>query len=131
MEQEKLNAIRAVLERGWSAETSFGANPAGTKEAKSYGQCYITARTLSYVFGWELLILKNPDYNHYWNKLPDGTEIDFTSDQMGGDGFKPIPEILGKGKPRKFKPIDNCKYLNPRLKKYMNIVKDELVKLRE
>lgn len=27
---------------------------------------------------------------HYWNRLPDGKEVDFTSCQFGGDGFTPL-----------------------------------------
>jgi hypothetical protein len=27
---------------------------------------------------------------HMWNRLPDGVEVDLTSDQYGGDGFTPV-----------------------------------------
>lgn len=27
---------------------------------------------------------------HFWNRLPDGTEIDLTSSQFGGDGWNPM-----------------------------------------
>lgn len=28
--------------------------------------------------------------DHYWNELPDGSEIDLPSEQFGGDGFFPV-----------------------------------------
>ena len=128
MEQEKLEQIRNILKTGWNRESSYSTELyEGSDPYSSDGQCYITARTLNYIFGWDIIHLRNSDYNHYWNKLKDGTELDFTSDQMGGDGYHPIDEMKGKGKPRIFKSIDQVKGLNPRLKKYIKVVKLDLL----
>jgi hypothetical protein len=44
---------------------------------------------------------------HIWNRLPDGTEYDLTSDQykgFGGDGLHPLPALKGQGGPSKYNP---------------------------
>ena len=126
-EKDKLIGIRKILEKGWSKKTAFGEY----HKTKSEGQCYVTARTLNYIFGWEILFNGRDGCNHYWNRLPNGVEIDFTSDQMGANGIYPVEEMRGMGKPRKFKPIDQCKSLNPRLALYLKIVKADLLKFKD
>jgi hypothetical protein len=34
---------------------------------------------------------------HLWNRLPNGEEVDLTSDQFGGDGLHPTKQYEGKG----------------------------------
>jgi len=50
---------------------------------------------------------------HMWNRLPDGEEVDLTSDQFGGNGYHPIA-IGRKVKPRKT--------VNPRFELFANRV---------
>ena len=45
---------------------------------------------------------------HYWNRLPDGKEVDLTSCQFGGDGFKPFKK--GRKVNRKDE-LTNLRYL--------------------
>ena len=126
--EEKLQQIRNVLKKGWSKETTYSTELyEGADPYRSDGQCYITARTLHHIFGWDVVCLINSSYNHYWNRTHDGIEVDFTSDQMGGDGIHPISEIYGKGHLRTFKPINECKSINPRLKKYIKAVGSDLL----
>ncbi|MHB8147170.1 MAG: YunG family protein, partial [Vulcanimicrobiaceae bacterium] len=56
------------------------------------GWCVEVAMTVRAVFGGSLLVSDvGRDGNmHYWNRFPDGTECDLTSDQFGGDGIHPI-----------------------------------------
>ena len=70
-------------------ETSYSSK-GWTKENPLYGQCTVVSLIAQSFFGGELLraSLKNsPDFKrmryHYWNRLPDGREIDFTKDQFG------------------------------------------------
>lgn len=119
----ELRYIRSILEKGWDAKTSYCATEY-TGQPKSLGQCYVTARTLCETLGWKILYNCEDGNNHYWNELPDGLEIDFTSDQIGGDGIFPPEEI--EGRPRKFKPINQCKSINPRLKLYLDRVQKPL-----
>lgn len=126
MEEKYLHELRAVLETGWSEETippAYKWDP----EKKSSGQCYVTARAVHEILGGELL--HSVSEHQFWNRL-DGTEVDFTSDQSeGGDGIHPVDGFSGK--PRKFKPIEECKSLNPRLKWYLDVVEGPLLKFRE
>lgn len=121
-----LQLIRSILEKGWSAKTTYCTSEEYANEVKSYGQCYVTARTLNYVAGWEILFNGKDGNNHYWNRLPCGIEVDFTSDQMGGDGIFPLSEMKSTGKIRVFKPLKDCKSCNPRLKRYLLAVEPEL-----
>jgi hypothetical protein len=139
-----LTKIRKILETGWSEETKLGENDdysiAGTKSA---GQCYVTARTLSYICGWEILrkialqdrITKKYQVVHYWNKLPDGREIDFTSDQYGGDGihkFEIHPSGLAfEGKLAQFKPLNQVKTMSRRFRSFLDKVETPLRSLQE
>ena len=120
---DMLRQIRAVLEKGWSADTAYRSTEY-TGTPKSYGQCYVTARIMHEIFGWDIMINKKPPNNHYWNRTPDGREVDFTSDQAGGNGFDPF--LTGKLSKRKYKPCREVK--NQRLNHYYERVCGELLK---
>ena len=115
---QALLALRSRLENGWSFRTSY-CDDFHENLPKSYGQCYVTARTLNLLFDWIILCNRKNGNNHYWNKLPTGQEIDFTSDQKGGDGILPTAEFKGTGRIREFKPLQECKSINPRLKIFL------------
>jgi len=86
--------LRKKISECWSAETSyydkswFEQNE--VQITKSKGQCYETALLVRDLLGGDILTGKVNGESHYWNRLPDGTELDLTSDQYGGDGFNPI-----------------------------------------
>jgi len=42
------------------------------------------------VFTGDLLCGFVGEERHYWNRLPNGQEVDLTSDQFGGDGCTPL-----------------------------------------
>ncbi len=98
MEEKYLQELRAILETGWSEETV--THPDYKKDwsskPKSYGHCYVTARALHEILGWE--ILHSVSEHQFWNRLPDGREVDFTSDQSGGDGIHKLKDVIGKPK---------------------------------
>lgn len=122
MDIKQLMRIRTVLESGWAADTSYCLDYTG--DPKSLGQCYVTARALHHVFGWEILFNGRNGNNHYWNRLPCGLEVDFTSDQLGGDGVYPLADMFGR--PRRFKPLEQCKGTNPRLRRFLKRVELKL-----
>lgn len=76
-----LETLRNELRQVWSAETSSSpeqwspSNPA-------WGQCAVTALIIQDNFGGELLRCQINGISHYWNRLPDGTEVDFTKEQF-------------------------------------------------
>jgi hypothetical protein len=118
---KELKEIRKILENTWDKRSCYEKEVEGAnKNSKSYGQCYATAGTIKILFGGKLL--KNKEKKHYWNLLPDGTEVDFTSDQFkGGDGIKPI----FKGETAKL----NRK--NPRVKHLLKKFKRNIKKHKE
>lgn len=82
--------LREKIAKCWSKETSYF----GAKSDGSRGQCYVTALLVKELLGGDILMgnvpNREPPETHYWNRLPDGTELDLTSDQYDGDGFNPI-----------------------------------------
>lgn len=84
----ELAELENSLKHARSQETCYPklANARNTTKA-SLGQCAVTALIIQDVYGGD--IVYNKRYNHYWNKLPDGEEVDITKDQFPGD-----PQIL-------------------------------------
>lgn len=124
----ELKSLRGILEKAWSKRTSYDPENYD-EESESYGQCYVTARALYHVFGWGILHTRKEGANHYWNILPNGTEVDFTSDQMGGDGFFPVSSIRTTGRERVFKPLRDLKTCNVRLREFLRQVEPALKEL--
>lgn len=87
-----LSSIEAAFRRRWSVETCdtvdvhlwHAGNP-------SRGQCGVTALVLQEILGGELLVADvlfadgEPQGVHYWNRLSDGQEVDFTREQFCED----------------------------------------------
>jgi hypothetical protein len=55
-----------------------------------------TVRTAQLVFAGGIMD------THIWNRLPDGVEVDLTSDQYGGDGLHALPYLLRNSAPGRF-----------------------------
>ena len=73
-----LEAVRAT----WSASTSV--DPAGWNSRNpAWGQCAVTALVLQDEFGGELVRGLVNGVSHYFNRLPDGTDLDLTREQFG------------------------------------------------
>lgn len=67
----------------WSAETSWTGrfNPKNL----SANQCRVTSAVVQNLLGGKILyavIKKRPFVSHFWNRLPNGKEIDFTREQF-------------------------------------------------
>ena len=122
---EELMELRRKLEQAWCRRTAHPkCRKKWRKTLPSFGQCYVTALITQDHFGGELLAgiggiagqkprgKKAGDLilmMHIWNRLPDGTEVDLTADQMGGK--VPIP-VVAIGKITKI----GAKRSNPRYK---------------
>jgi hypothetical protein len=76
----------------WSAETSADSE-GWTPENPSWGQCAITALVLQDLFGGDLLRSTVNGVSHYWNRLPDGSEVDITLRQFGADAKCDAPPV--------------------------------------
>ena len=84
----KENELKTALAKAWCAETSASPN-AWMPENPALGQCAVSALVVQDHFGGDLLRSKVGGVSHYWNRLPDGREIDWTLRQ-----FKPRGPIF-------------------------------------
>lgn len=79
--QVSVDALRAAVEASWVRDTS--SDPQGwTPENPALGQCAVTALVVQHFLGGELLRAVVGDVSHYWNVLPDGSELDLTRQQF-------------------------------------------------
>ena len=86
---KSVQLLRKIISRGWSEDTAQTFDPA----MPSRGQCAVTALVTQDWFGGDLLRAEYVDGaakgSHYWNRLPDGQEIDITRDQFLSPVFGP------------------------------------------
>ena len=75
--------FRTILRRICDAKTSYC--PKDWKpENPLYGHCTIVSLLAQDIYGGELLRVKLPPRDwHWWNRLPNGKEVDFTREQYG------------------------------------------------
>jgi hypothetical protein len=77
--------VAGAIRRSWAFDTAL--DNAWWPEQPSRGQCAVTALVIQELVGGELLRAVTSGVSHYWNRLPDGTEVDLTRDQF--DVFDP------------------------------------------
>lgn len=75
-----IGALVRALEQAWDHQTS--ADPDWSEEARSQGQCAVSALVIQDEVGGELLRAVVDGVSHYWNRLPDGSEVDATRSQF-------------------------------------------------
>lgn len=91
--------LESLLRKSWTRETS--ADPQNwTPENSAWVQCAVTALVNRDFKGGEILraSLENVKgfehlRSHYWNRFPDGKEIDFTREQFLQNIVLPQPEL--------------------------------------
>ena len=81
------------------------------------GHCGAVSSIVQKIFGGDIVTGKIQEITHYWNRLPDGSEVDLTSCQFGGDGYT----ALKKG--RKVKSRDS---MHPRFLQFADLVRRKL-----
>ena len=88
--------LRQTLRAAWGADT---CDPDDLDDWRpdnpSRGQCGVTALVVQDLLGGELILGEvfvghDKVGYHYWNRLPDGSEVDFTADQ-----FHPGEVVVG------------------------------------
>lgn len=97
-QREELSEIFDLVLASCSRETS--SDPANwTEDNPLYGHCAIVAIIINGIFGGKILrasLLKVKGYekmsSHYWNRLPNGVEVDLTSGQFKGNDRDLVPE---------------------------------------
>ncbi|MDR6320640.1 YunG family protein [Actinoplanes couchii] len=92
----ELEVLRPLVEAGWGADTCDPEDLADwSVENPSRGQCGVTALVLQDLLGGELMLAEvhvdgvKVGY-HYWNRFPDGREVDLTAGQ-----FSPHEVVVG------------------------------------
>jgi hypothetical protein len=93
--------LEAAIRAAWALDTCDPVDADDWSAANpSRGQCGSTALTIHDLLGGELLIaevLRNDGSRqgvHYWNLLPDGTEIDLTREQFAGNEVIQQPQVV-------------------------------------
>lgn len=84
--------VRNALVKAACAETSCWPDEYRRKKIKSplYLHCAAVATVIQALYGGDIVTGTVKDITHYWNRLPDGKEVDYTSCQFGGDGLTPF-----------------------------------------
>jgi hypothetical protein len=119
-----LKTLELALQKSWSKETSYPPlQKKWTYKNPSLGQCAITALVVQDYFGGDLLYCKHN--HHYWNRLPDGKEVDFTREQFQDviicfDEIK-LREYVLEGKSAKnAKTLERYRILKQRVSKFLD-----------
>ena len=84
--------LRDLFMSKWCKTLSYDKNY-DQQPIKSKGMCFPTAIVTQKILGGKIVKGRVGKQSHFWNILEDGTEVDFTSDQYGGDGIKPLRDI--------------------------------------
>ena len=92
MHQSQLKQLRQAFLNIACAELSCYPDHYDKKDKKSPldGHCALVAFLVKKLYGGDLIKGKISGNPHYWNRLPNGKEIDLTSCQFGGDGLTPL-----------------------------------------
>jgi hypothetical protein len=83
-----LELLRPLVRTAWGSDTCYpNASEEWRPDNPARAQCGMTALVVQDLLGGDLILGEvHVDGakvgNHYWNRLPDGTEIDLTADQF-------------------------------------------------
>jgi hypothetical protein len=83
-----LSRLQPLIQDAWGPDTCDPVDLADWRpENPARGQCGVTALVVHDLLGGELILGEVHEEGtrrgyHYWNRLPDGTEVDLTRDQF-------------------------------------------------
>ncbi|WP_405058735.1 hypothetical protein OG474_39225 [Kribbella sp. NBC_01505] len=93
-----MDELQVLLRAAWGADTCYPESSAEWRaEDPARDQCGMTALVVQDLLGGELVlgevqVAGSKVGNHYWNRLPDGSEVDLTAEQ-----FRP-GEVIANGR---------------------------------
>jgi hypothetical protein len=105
-----LDEVTTAVRAAWCRETCDDSDLADwTPEVPARGQCGATALVLHDLLGGDLLLAEVllPDGSrqgvHWWNRLPDGSEVDLTREQFAPHEEVRAPRVVVRppGLPRR------------------------------
>ena len=91
-----VDELRSHLLAAWGPDTCYpNMREEWTPQNPSRDQCGMTARVVQDVLGGDLVqgevhVAGEQIGHHYWNRLPDGSDVDLTGDQ-----FRPEEQVVG------------------------------------
>ena len=81
MKTPTIQQLEKSLRAAWTPGTAYpGDATRWTPNQPEVGQCAVTALVVNDFFGGE--IVGDTALHHYWNRLPDGREVDVTKGQF-------------------------------------------------
>jgi len=93
-----LETLQALIASLCQEDTAAGSGKGWTMDNPTHGHCTIVAAVVQRLFGGDLMraSLEGTEFaeysSHYWNRLPDDSEIDLTEDQFQGR-LQPIEDL--------------------------------------
>lgn len=98
-----LEQVAIAVRASWSAETCDPVDvPDWSHKNKARGQCGSTALVVNDLLGGDLMLadVRRADGSrqgvHYWNRLPDGSEVDLTRAQFVDGEFVQDGQVLAR-----------------------------------
>jgi len=126
MQKVGYQELYAALVLAWDKDTAFGQ---WSELCPDLHQCVPTALVVQDFFGGDLLWCRMTDGDkHLWNRLEDGTEIDFTRAQFDFVGAYPVR--TGKKKANR-KSLFRVQHVKRRYKLLCQRVNEQLVDGRD
>ncbi|MGY1739282.1 MULTISPECIES: YunG family protein [unclassified Blastococcus] len=105
-----LPEVTAAVRAAWSEATCDEVDLADWTPANpARGQCGVTALTVQDLLGGDLLVAEvlradgSRQGVHWWNRLPDGSEVDLTREQFAPAELVRAPRVVARppGPPRR------------------------------
>ena len=113
-----LGALRAAMVAVAAEDTAYGQGYAGRGDLLAL-HCGAVSHVVQRRYGGRVLSGRVRGEPHLWNRLPDGTEVDLSGSQYGGDGWHPL--VKGRVEPVR-------KTVNPRFARFEERVHEALGK---
>lgn len=109
MSRLSVERVSEAIRASWSADTCDPVDLPWSRANPSRGQCGTSALVMHDLIGGELLVAEvvrkhgSKQGHHYWNRLPDGSEIDLTLDQFSADEVVQTGRVVVRppGRPRR------------------------------
>ncbi|MFG1925912.1 hypothetical protein [Cryptosporangium sp. NPDC048952] len=106
-----VDVLRPIFRSAWGPDTCYpNASEQWRPDNPARAQCGMTALVVQDLLGGDLILgevhvdgVKTG--NHYWNRLPDGTEVDFTGEQFHPEEIVVNGQVLHRPSdaPRRFR----------------------------
>jgi len=120
-----IKLIEAALKKTWSKETCYLPDQEKWSDKNpAFGQCAVTALIIQDFLGGEILYCEH--FNHYWNRLPSGEEVDLTHSQFGNkvrpcaDKVVPREYVLESESEKAAKTLERYLLLRNKIDKIIN-----------